>query len=122
MADVKVRNKKTGEEKILPSKVAEMLKNVYTIIGDAPVKPVVKSEPVEIKPVQTLQEATEPKKKEEVTVADVKNDSRETIVNPQGPKDRDDLETLRLEYEQKLGKKPHGKMGVESLKKAIENA
>jgi hypothetical protein len=63
MADVKVRNKKTGEEKILPSKVAEMLKNVYTIIGDAPVKPVVKSEPVEIKPVQTLQEATEPKKK-----------------------------------------------------------
>jgi hypothetical protein len=48
MADVKVRNKKTGEEKILPSKVAEMLKNVYTIIGDAPVKPVVKSEPVDI--------------------------------------------------------------------------
>jgi hypothetical protein len=43
-------------------------------------------------------------------------------VNPQGPKDRDDLETLRLEYEQKLGKKPHGKMGVESLKKALENA
>jgi hypothetical protein len=122
MADVRVRNKKTGEEKILPSKVAEMLKNVYTIIGDAPVKPVVKSEPpVEIKPVQTLQQATEPKKKEEVTGADV-NDSRETIVNPQGLKEEDDLETLRLEYEQKLGKKPHGKMGVESLKKALENA
>lgn len=98
--DVRVRNKKTGEEKILPQKVAEMLKNVYTIIKSEPVK----TEPVI--PQSTVVEVT--KKNEDV---DVVNESADA-----------DKAALRAQYEEKFGKKAPGKMGVESLQKAIDNA
>lgn len=105
MGDVRVRVIKTGEQKILPEKVAKMLKNKYSILGEAAVKPQVQQVKVS-ETVTTTVEVETPKKKD----VDAESD---------GPVDPS-KEDLRKQYEDKFGKKPGGRMGVDSLKKALE--
>lgn len=99
--DVLVRNRKTGQEKKLPENVARMMKSEYIIVSEA--------KDTIIKPTESVNSPNLPEppkvEVEEKSVVIAEND--------------EELESLRKEYEEKLGSKPHGRMKKESLLKAL---
>lgn len=95
MAFVRVRDRKTGKQKVLSQGMATALRDKYEIIGQdeqaGATLPAVEESP-------NLQPAAEKK------TADVESD---------------ELVSVRAQYEALYGEKPHGRLKVETLKKLI---
>ena len=92
MADVKVRNKTTGEEKEVPYKVYENLKHAWALIGEADSEP--KKQSVSVPPVATGE--THP-------------ENQIQVIN------HSDVTRDIAEYEKLSGKKPDGRWSPAKL-------
>lgn len=112
--DVEVRDKRTGEKKILPIAVARMNKNRFLILSEIkdtiqqPVKsaPTVQPSAQLTYPPNSQAPQAEPKKEVVDAVSEANPDS--------------ELEELREAYKAKFGSPAHGRMKADSLRKAIE--
>lgn len=118
MPDVRVRDRKTGEERVLPKGLVDLQKNRFDILST--VKDAIQ------KPKDLVYApGTDPKIKVGESKSDSPNSPAPTAEQGEEKKDVDakegsNLDELREKYEAKTGKKPHHKMKEESLLKAIE--
>lgn len=97
MAFVRVRNKVTGQQKVLSQGMATALRDKYEIISEG-VESVEASSSEQSEPAPNVKAATE-----KVAGAD----------------DGVELANARAEYETLFGEKPHGRLKLESIKKLI---
>lgn len=109
--DVRVKNRKTGEEKTVPIKVYESLKHLYLKIGEVePETEEVKKKDDELKSHADLAVTNfEPP----VVVENGKETQIQVSTNPE-------VGGLADEYEKLTGKKPDGRWSVEKLKAKIQ--
>ena len=89
MAFVRVRNKETGQQKVLSQGMATALRNKYEIITEG-----AETENGEVSPNQNP-------------------------TNPAGADDGVELANARAKYEELYGEKPHGRLKLETLLKLI---
>lgn len=98
MAFVRVRNKVTGQQKVLSQGMATALRDKYEII----------TEGVESVEATSSNETSEPAPNVEAATEKVADAG-----------DGVELANARAEYEKLFGEKPHGRLKLESIKKLI---
>lgn len=113
MPDVRVRDRETGEERVLPKGVADLQRSRFQVISE---------EKDSIQKPQNLVYA--PGTGPDANKADSPNQPAPNVEQEEkkdvDAKGNDDLDGLRKQYEEKFGSKPHHKMKSESLLKALE--
>lgn len=100
MAFVRVRNRETGQQKVLSSGMAHSLRDKYEIITEG----VTESEG---------SQTTEEFKSEVVPNVEAAVEKKTADANEEGA----ELAVARAEYEKAFGEKPHGRLKIETLKK-----
>lgn len=98
MAFVRVRNRVTGQQKVLSQGMAHSLRDKYEIISEGV------GESVEVSSEAISELSTAP-------------NAEAATEKVAGADDGVELANARAEYEQLFGEKPHGRLKLESIKK-----